>query len=227
MYFCANFISMERTNLALAEKVLKKLEHISPVLHDVLEKAVTQARLFFEARGQKVDSSLFPCMVRYEAKLLLDSKKYRRAGYTFTVLSSNGLLVIYDYEGCLYRIRVRKADEEGDLPTDNLSKTLKDFYNQPEPYFPGFSPEEINESIISPRLLRLMIVWDVDKNFVLGDVFLACPKNDSGELHFADKIEHSATSIAATNTFDDTPEEIDIHLPRFDKTGSEDGGSEK
>ncbi len=63
--------------------------------------------------------------MRFEAKLLLDNPKYKAIGYEFVTLNRNGLLVIYQYLGCTYRIRIRKADEEGELPLNNLSRTLK------------------------------------------------------------------------------------------------------
>lgn len=212
---------MKRTNTPVAQNVLDRLKHIVPVVHEVLDKAITQARVFFENRSAEVDTFLFPSLVRYEAKCLFGDPSYRSIGYQFVVLSQNGLLLIYEYDGCIYNIRVRKADEDGDLPIQNLSHKLRQFYNQPQPYLPGLSPKDINE-LVAPGRMNLVVVWDVDNHYILSDVFLACPKNDSGDLHFADRIEHAANAISASANFDDEPEELDIDIEPLEGTGTDD-----
>jgi hypothetical protein len=217
---------MERTNIPVAQNVLGKLRHIVPVIYDVLDKAITQAREFFDNRTAEVDPFLFPSLVRYEAKCLFEDPRYRSIGYQFVVLSQNGLLLIYEYDGCIYNIRVRKADEDGNLPIQNLSGTLKRFYNQPQPYLPGLSPEDISELVV-PARVNLVVVWDVDYSYILSEVFLACPKSVSGDLHFADRIEHAAHAISASADFDDEPEELDeIDIEPLDSTGTENNSDE-
>lgn len=220
---------MKSTNTIIAQKVFQKLQHVTPIVHSVLDKATTQSRAFFEKRKAPVDVFLFADLVRYEAKCLFETLEYRSVGYQFVTLSRNGLLLVYEYENCIYSFRIRKADEDGELPAHNLSRTLKRFYNQSTPYLPGFSPEEVSECIV-PHKLRLVVVWDVDEKYILTNVFLACPRTASGDVHFADKIEHSAKAIAANSNFDDEPEEIEeINIQPLKNTGTDhsaDGNTE-
>lgn len=167
-------------------------------------------------------------MVRYEAKLLLDDPKYKAAGYQFVTLSRNGLLVIYQYEGCTYRIRIRKADEEGELPLNNLSRTLADFCKQRDPY-PRFTGMQIEEMARyeSPELIKLFVVWDVDANYVLTETPLCCPNGVTGEMYFADEIPHAATTIVAEATFDDEPIELEeIDIEPLEKTGTDEDNND-
>ncbi|MDT7543368.1 MAG: hypothetical protein QOE33_3272 [Acidobacteriota bacterium] len=218
---CANFISMIKTNEPAAQLTLARLGHVAPTLQAVLDLAITASRNFFEGRKREIDRSLFPDLVRYEAKLLLDDPKYKAIGYEFVSLSRNGLLVIYQHEGCTYRIRIRKADEEGELPMNNLSNALKDYCKQSDPYprLEGMSVEEM-ERYESPELIKLFVVWDVDQNYVLTETHLCCPKGIFGDMYFADEIPHAVTSIIATSDFDAESEELDDLNLTIMKTGT-------
>ncbi len=212
---------MKQTNTEAAQIVLRRLGHITPTIQEVLDKAITAARSFFEKRDAEVDTFLFPDLVRYEAKCLFEDPKYKAIGYQFVVLSRNGLFLIYQYDGCTYRIRVRKADEDGEFPVNNLSRTLREFCKQPDP-FPllGLSIEEM-EQFVSPELIKLFVVWDVDSNYVLTEVSLGCPNGEFGDMHFADKIPHAATTIVADRSFDDEAEELEeIDVEPLEKTGT-------
>jgi hypothetical protein len=214
---------MKQTNLPAAQLTLARLGHVAPTIQEVLDKAITLARGFFEGRDLEVDRSLFPDLVRFEAKLLLDSPKYKAIGYEFVTLSRNGLLVIYKYLGCTYRIRIRKADEEGELPLNNLSRTLKDYCKQRDPY-PRLAEMSLAEMerYESPELIKLFVVWDVNDNYVLTETYLCCPKGISGEMYFADEIPHAVTTIIAESEFDDEAEELeDLDITPLDKTGTE------
>jgi hypothetical protein len=221
--FSANFISMKQTNRPAAQLTLARLGHVAPTIQKVLDKAITLARAFFEQRDLEVNSNLFPDLVRYEAMLLLDSAEYKAIGYEFVTLSRNGLLVIYQYQGCTYRIRIRKADEEGELPLNNLSRTLRDYCKQRDPY-PRLAEMALDEMerYESPELIKLFVVWDVDNNYVLTETYLCCPKGITGEMYFADEIPHAATTIVVESDFDDEAEELEgIDEIPFEKTGTE------
>jgi hypothetical protein len=217
---------METTNAHLARPALANLRQVLAVVQGVLDLATTRARGFFEDREVDVDTFLFPDLVRYEAKCLFQQERCREAGYRFTALSSNGLFLTYQHNGYLYEIRVRKADEDGDLPSDNLSQTLKDFYNQPQPYLTGLSPVDV-AALVPPHTLRLVVVWDVDQFYVLGELFLACPRTELGDVHFAVQIEHAATAISVDGDFDDEPDELDgYEIEPLERTGTEDEAGE-
>jgi hypothetical protein len=213
---------MNPTNTRAAQIILEKLGHVPATVHEVMDKAVTLARAFFENRDLPIDPFLFPNLVRYEAKLLFETPKYRAAGYVLTVLSNNGLLLIYRPETTTYRIRVRKADEDGEFPTQNLSDGIKDFCRQPN--LPMWANgEEDWEEFVCPELLKLFIIWDVNEAYGFSGCDLACTKDEFGNLAFADQIPHSVTSIQADEEFD-WPEEIeDIDFRPLKKTGSDHG----
>ncbi len=208
---------MKRTNPEAAQIVLEKLVKITPTISHVIDEAIVVARKFFEVREAKIDSYLFPSLVRYEAKQLLELPEYKSIGYEFVSLSNNGLFIVYKHEGCYYRIRVRKADEDGELPVQNLSKTLKTFYKNPTLPFTNGNLDDF----IALERLNLVIVWDVDKYHILKNVHLVCTKNEFGEIYFADKIEHAATTIVGNANFDEQADDFeDIDILPLRKTGT-------
>src|SRR5205807_10606223 len=125
---------MELANVSAAQRILRKLEQVPSTLYDVLDKATTQAREFFEQKKQPIHAALFPSLVRYFALRQLQNPRYKSIGYRLVELSNVGLFVVYQKRGCTYGFRLRKADEDGDLPIDNLSETLKHFYSQDDSF---------------------------------------------------------------------------------------------
>lgn len=217
---------MNPTNTRAAQIILEKLGHVPATVHEVMDKAVTLARAFFEDRDLPIDPFLFPNLVRYEAKLLFDTPKYRAAGYVLSVLSNNGLLLIYRFEETIYRIRVRKADEDGEFPKQNLSDGVKAFCRQPNLPLWASGVEDWEE-FVCPDLLHLFIIWDVDEAYGFNGCNLACTKDEFGDLAFADQIPHSVTSIQATEDLEEWPEELDINLRPLKKTGSDQGNDDE
>lgn len=219
MFFYANFISMKSTNPDQARVVLEKLEKVLPLVRHLLDGATINARKFFEDRNVRPDSYLFPHLVRFEAGTSLKLPQYREAGYEFVELSNNGLSILYKHENCYYRLRVRKANEDGELPTQNLSGKLKAHYKNEAPFLPSI--DGTFQEYINPDHLNLVIVWDVDELYILTEVSLVCPKNEFGEVHFAEAIEHSVTAVVGNTRFDDEVEEIDdIEIVPKRKTGT-------
>src|SRR2546428_13384869 len=121
---------MEITNVSDAQKILNKLQQVPPTLYDVLDKATTQSREFFDTKKQAIHSALFPSLVRYFALRLLQDPKYKDIGYRLVELSNVGLFVVYQSRGCTYGLRLREAEENGDLPVSNLSGTRQNLYTQ-------------------------------------------------------------------------------------------------
>jgi len=212
---------MEITNVSAAQQIIKKLEGVPSTLYDVLDKATTQAREFFELKHQAVHSALFPSLVRYFALRLLQDPKYKNIGFRLVELSNVGLFIIYQKSGCTYGLRLRKADEDGDLPIDNLSETLKHFYTQKDPFprLPGMSIEEMDQ-FLTPNQLKLVVLWDVDSAFVLNSVQLVCPNGIAGDVHFVGNIPPAVTTITAEATVDEIVEDLDITPRRKKKAGT-------
>jgi hypothetical protein len=216
------------TNPKAAQIVLEKLGHVAPTVHEVMDKAITSARGFFEDREIQIDPFLFPSLVRYEARLLFETDKYKAAGYRFTVLSNNGLLLVYEHERTNYRIRVRKSDEDGELPMPkNPSKTIVSFCRQPNLRLPGMELEDC-EAFVCPDKLSLFIVWEVDAAYGLAKCDLICPEDEFGKYYFAEEIPHSATVITPQEEFDRDVQELDdIDIRPLKKTGTANGDDEE
>jgi hypothetical protein len=207
---------MKSTNPDQAQIVIDKLEPVLPLVHLAIDEATAKAREFFEIRELAPDSYLFPHLVRYEAGSLLKQPQFRDAGYEFIELSNNGLSIIYKCSGCYYRIRVRKANELGELPTQGLSSKLKAHYRNEQPFLPSF--DQTLHEYVNPDYLNLVIVWDVDQYHILTDVFLVCPKNENGEVHFSEAIQHSAMAVVGNAEFDGEANEIeDVYIPTIKK----------
>lgn len=214
---------MKVTNPQTAEIALKELEEITPILDEVTDKAITEARDFFEKRDEAINSYLFPCLVRYFAKILLDSPKYRAAGYYVVDISNNGLFIVYLLkDGKTRKVRILKSDE-GELPVRNLSRKKKEFFTQPPPLFASLPTMENLEEYVSPELVNLVALWEVDRNYVFTGMWLTCPNGQFGDVHFADAIPHAATAITVDESFDAEPEELDdIDIEPLERTGTED-----
>jgi len=213
---------MEITNASAALRILNKLQQLPPAIYDVLDKATVEAREFFETKNQKIHSALFPSLVRYSALRLLEDEKYKQIGFRLVELSNVGLFIVYQRNGCTYGLRMRKADEDGDLPIDNLSETLKQFYTQADPFprLPGMSLEEMDQ-FLTPNQMKLVILWDVDSAFVLNSVQLVCPNGIAGEVHFVGDIPPAVTTLSAKPTVDEAIEEdLEITPRRKSKTGT-------
>jgi hypothetical protein len=209
---------MNPTNSQAAQFVISALDELPYLLHKVMDEAVTESRTFFEGRGERINTSLFPNLVRYFAKQLLENAYYKSLGYQVVELCNNGLFIIYDHNDCIYQIRILKADEDGGLPVHNLSEVKKDFFKQANPVLPGM--EDLTPFVLTSRL-KLVIIWDVDHNYILTTFQLVCPNGERGNVHFAGDIEHSATAIKMQGTFDEMADDLDeIEITPLKKTGS-------
>lgn len=207
---------MELTNEDIANVVLADLDGVPPVLHEVTEAATAEARAFFETRNESINSYLFPCLVRYFAMIMLRLPRYSQAGYSLVGLSNNGLFIIYQKNGKAYRIRILKADEDGDLPLHNLSEVKRQFYANLNPYLPGIE-WGVDPEAPPPSGLNLIALWDVNDAYGFTRIQLVCPDGDSGQVYFVGNIPHAATNIRGDEAFDETPEEledIDTNFPR-------------
>jgi hypothetical protein len=213
---------MNPTRPTPEEIALKELEDVTPILDEVTEKAITLARDFFEARDEPINSYLFPCLVRYFAKTLLDLPEYRSVGYYVVDISNNGLFIVYLKKGKTRKIRILKSDE-GSLPVYNLSKKKKEFYSQPLPLFALLPNTVTLEEFVSPDLVKYVALWDVDRNYVFTGMKLVCTKNENGDAHFVGTIPHAATTITTSGSFDEEPEELDdIDIEPLERTGTGD-----
>lgn len=122
-----------------------RLAPLAPVLYKALEVGTIEAHGYFADRKQRVDSYLFPCLVRYHAKMILDDAGHRTQEFEFDRrnLANNGLELWFGD----YRVRILKA-RNGLLPSPGTSRTKQQFYHQ---------LPLMDQSIES---MNLLVLWD-------------------------------------------------------------------
>ena len=184
------------------QEILESLTSLIPHLYHSLEAAIQAARSFFDERNEKPDPYLFPCLVRYHAKLLLRERE-QAADYEFDDLANNGLYLVFGE----YPIRVLKSDD-GRLPVPGNSKAKQEFYNQQLSF--TFMPGSVT---LPMSRMNLVVLWDTDSLWNLERLTLVCPKaggvtRESVETHWEIQIPHPAlleTAMVPTNAAGDLP----------------------
>ena len=204
---------------------LEDLSQFIPILFDAVEAATAYARDFFEKRVERVDPFFTPGLVRYITKQRLKAAGQtaeEEDSFNVGVMANNGLLLTYGP----YRIRILKADG-GDLPVAGPSKARQAFYHQFSLGLPG---EEQWDKV------NLVVLWDVDREYQLKELLLACPKGggtskSSIEKHWICPIPHPIADVAAAPirtpgaTEIVTPADLPITFLRNEETESEGKGA--
>jgi hypothetical protein len=191
-------------NIPGPEETLAQLAPLVPPLYRSIEASVQEARNFFDDRGEVIDPFLFPCLVRYHAKLLLQEAG-QAAEYELDDLANNGLYLRFGG----YQIRILKSDN-GKLPVPGLSKPKQEFYNQQLEFdFMNSGP-----GLSQPSLLNLVVLWEVSGLRNLEKLTLVCPKagsttRDSVEQYWEIHIPHPAHS-QEPQQFAETVEDLEI-----------------
>jgi hypothetical protein len=176
-------------NIPGPEETLAQLGPLIPPLYRSIEASVQEARNFFDDRGEDIDPFLFPCLVRYHAKLLLE-KTGQAADYELDDLANNGLYLRF----AGYQIRILKSDN-GRLPVPGPSRPKQEFYNQQLEFdFMNSGSDQSHQN-----LLNLVVLWEVSGLRNLEKLVLVCPKagsttRDSVEQHWEIQIPHPAQS---------------------------------
>jgi hypothetical protein len=200
------------------EETLAQLTPLIIPLYRSLEASVQEARGFFDDREETVDSYLFPCLVRYHAKLLLEEAG-QTADYELDDLANNGLYLRFGG----YQIRILKSDN-GKLPVPGTSRPKQEFYSQQLEF--DFMPAETGEPTRS--LLNLVVLWDVSGLRNLEKLTLVCPKagsttRDSVEQHWEIQIPHPA-HLQEPMPRVEAVEDLEISLkPRLRRQAHENG----
>lgn len=187
---------MKSTGVPDVDVVLEELTPVLPFIYGGVEDAIQQTRDFFP-EGKPVDASLAPNLVRYFVKEYIDHKSSADSQLSVSsqfrreTLPNNGLFLHFGS----YRIRILKADE-GELPLPGPSRARRRFYEQTLPNWAQISGEE------QPNPVNLVILWDVNSEYALDDLSIACPKDvgesrGSVQVHWRADIPHPA--LAHTN----------------------------
>jgi len=177
---------MNQPNIPGPDDTLISLRPLIPHVFHALEAGVEAARTFFDESQHKPDPYLFPCLVRYHAKLQLQSRE-QAAEYDLDSLANNGLFLAFGG----HSIRILKSDD-GKLPVPGWSRIKQEFYSQQLSF--AFMT---GESKPSDARLNLVILWDLDPLWNLEKLTLVCPKaggltRESVEVYWEVQLPHPA-----------------------------------
>jgi hypothetical protein len=167
--------------------------------HEVMEKAIPQAKEFFVNEDKPVNVYLFNDLVRYYAKELLQGSGFNVEDdveeaneYEFKSLCNNGLFG--KSNGHFFRIL--KADN-GSVPMPASGKR-REFYTQP-PQLP------LPFDVLNRVCHNILILWELDNQYNFLRLRLACPKavgktRESLEVYFNEPLPHAAEMIKTKAT---------------------------
>lgn len=165
--------------------------------HEVMERAIPEAKEFFGKQDKPVDVYLFNDLVRYYAKLMLQDSGFAVEDYVeefteyeFKALANNGLSGKFNG----HSFRIQKADH-GSVPMP-VSMEKRSFYNQ-QLALPLDAPD--TEPSMKARH-NILILWEVDNQYDFLRLRLVCPKavgaiRESLEVHFNEPLPHAAEMI--------------------------------
>ena len=205
---------MNSPNIPGPEETLAQLTPLVRTLYHSIEASIQEARSFFDARSATVDPFLFPCLVRYHAKFLLNEAG-QAADYELDDLANNGLHLRF----AGFQIRILKSDN-GRLPVPGPSKPKQEFYNQQLEF--GFM--NAGADAIDRNVVNLVVLWDVTGLRNLERLTLVCPKagsttRDSVEQHWEIQIPHPA-DLESSKSETQVVEDLEITLKQNAKASS-------
>jgi hypothetical protein len=172
--------------------------------HEVMEKAIPQAKEFFVNEDKPVDTYLFNDLIRYYAKEMLQDSGFTIEDdveevneYEFKPLCNNGLFGKFNG----HYFRILKTDH-GSVPMP-VSGMRKEFYTQP-PQLPLPFDAPYTEPGMKVRH-NILILWEVDSQYNFLRLRLACPKAvgktcESLEVYFNKPLPHAAEMIKTKDT---------------------------
>lgn len=207
-----NNITIEIPFLPPYEEVYADFKPILPTFYHALETAIQNAKAQFKLWGkEKVDRFLFSHLVRYFAKDILNTDKLpifdefpeEDIEYKFNLLVNNGLSGVYNG----YSFRILKS-AKGEIPLPPSKERLK-YYNH-QLFMTSLFEDKVS-SIIKVRP-NILILWDINSNYELTQLRLACTKasdlnQTKVQVHFNEPISHPA------ETMSEKPKDIKEDLP--------------
>lgn len=210
-------------------EVMEALGGPLALIYEGMEASTLHAREYFDAEDREIDWTLAPCLVRSHLKHFLTQKGQRVEELEAERLANNGLLYRFNE----YRIRILKT-HDGTIPVPGRSKKRQDYFSQvPTQYsLTGWSLAYRGEEREPETNLNLVVLWDVNHEYDLGDLYLALPKSGKEpygrvETHWTHVVPHPATGEAANTSAPDEhdePEDLPLTVKETRSTGANDAG---
>lgn len=211
------------TNPGEPEEVLNSLSDLHPRISQIMEAAIASARGFFETNNKDYDVWLFSHLVRSEAREGLERIEQTDIdligdGFITKDLAFSGLE--FNYRG--YRIKILKG-RDGLLPSVGRSRAKREFFFQQS--LLGMTSE-----YLSP--LKLVIVWNIDTNYNLIELRLACPRSpesypENSSEYWSISIPPASSTVIVAQPFDDPVEDLPFALPPLQITGTDSNGNDE
>lgn len=142
------------------DQALDDLAEVLPVVWEALEAGAADAGHYFDQHGERINATLYPCVVRYRAIQVLEASGIEANEIARSNIANNGIEIRYGR----YRLRALKADSDGEVPRAGASRRKRNFYYQGS-LFP---------SLADADMTNLVVLWDYNQQGIT-DVLLACP----------------------------------------------------
>ena len=193
---------MALPNVPSPEETLADLNWFHPEIYRAFEHGVFKAKNHFDTENIDLDSSAFSTLVRLHARDCLKKKGFDAVDIEKVNLCGLSLKLPQ------YHIKMWKAVDDG-LPAPGHSEPKQEFYQQP--LFPNDGQNCLP--------LHLIVIWNVNSQKHLSNVWLICPKNGdekSAEAHWCVRIpDPTSTATGAQSS------EISSDLPISYKSETE------
>ena len=161
------------------EEVLDELAQVFPAVYSALEVGIVKTKEYIAQEEREDDKkrnrSFAPCLIRYQA---INALEKNNKGITIVdepdVMSvedvaNNGLMISYGK----YNVRILKSNN-GELPTPGHSKRRQAYYNQQFCF--DFHYKNVESELEYPDKINLLILWNINKDYILDELSLAYPK---------------------------------------------------
>ncbi len=194
------------------KEVMEAVDEPLSLIYEGMEASTLHTREYFDAEDRKIDWNLAPCLVRSHLKHFLEEKGQQVEDLQAEQLANNGLLYRFNE----YNIRILKT-HDGTIPVPGKSKKRQDYFSQvpTQRSLTGWSLAYREESE-AQAIINLVVLWDVNHKYDLGDLYLALPKSGKEpygrvETHWTETLPHPATrEVGGTSNSDEHDDPADL-----------------
>jgi hypothetical protein len=195
------------------EQALGDLADVLPLVWEALEAGAADASHYFERHGERINATLYPCVVRYRAIQVLEAAGVDASEFARSNIANNGIEILSGR----YRLRALKADSDGEVPRAGTSMRKRNFYYQGS-LFPTLADADMT---------NLVVLWDYNQQGIT-DVSLACPlapesKMTEVKVAWMVTIPHPAERTPTVPVADEDDEDLPITFRQQTKA-DEDAG---
>ncbi len=195
------------------KEVMEAVADPLSLIYEGMEASTLHTREYFDAEDRELDWNLAPCLVRSHLKHFLQQRGQQVEDLQPEQLANNGLLYHFNE----YSIRILKT-QDGTIPVPGNSKKRQDYFSQvpTQRSLSGWALAYQEEESEPQATVNLVVLWDVNHKYDLGDLYLAMPKSGKEpygrvEAHWTETLPHPATGDALnTSTLNEHDDQDDL-----------------